>query len=314
MNVAEVTIDAIAAGGDGIARAGELVVFVPRSAPADHARIRFETRRRFARGMIEELITPSPHRVEPPCRHYRVDRCGGCQIQHLRYSAQLEAKQGIVRDALTRIGKRSVDRPSVEPSPQEWRYRRKLTLALRRRRVSDDWTIGLHRFDDPVGVFQLEDCPITDERVMAIWREVMSARAQLPSTDELRASVQLAESGASILVEGGNEWSGRRSFFEAVPSATALWWRPVNRARQLVAERAGGASASGSGADASAEEVTGAGQHFEGAFFAVNGQGAVENARGGGHLPLHGVDDGQAKPPRRVGELRQYVGVRGFDC
>jgi 23S rRNA (uracil1939-C5)-methyltransferase len=236
VSVAEVTIERIAAGGDGIARTENVVVFVPRSAPGDRARVKLDIRKRFARGEIVELLAPSAERVTPPCGHYIADRCGGCQLQHIDYPAQLEAKRGIVRDAITRIGKRSIELPDIQPSAKEWRYRDKLTLAMRRA-PGGPWVIGLHRYDDPVGVFQLVDCPITDERVLAVWQQVMAAQEHFPPADELRASVRLVADGASIVMEGGNAWTNRATFFSAVPLATALWWRPAHRARSLVAER-----------------------------------------------------------------------------
>jgi 23S rRNA (uracil1939-C5)-methyltransferase len=242
MNVAELTIDSIGAGGDGIGRAEGVVVFVPRTAPGDRARVRLDTRKRFARGTLEELVEPSIERIDPLCYHYRMDNCGGCQLQHMRYDAQVEAKRGIVRDALTRIGKRAVELPQIEASDKEWRYRRKLTLAMRKS-AGGEWKIGLHPYNDPVGVFQLADCPITDERVMEAWRQVMEARSHFPPGDELRASVQITGDDTAIVMEGGHEWPARTQFFQAVPAATALWWRPTNRARSLVAERGARAGA-----------------------------------------------------------------------
>lgn len=242
MKTADVTIERLAAGGDGVARPEGIVVFVPRSAPGDRARVRLDVRKRFARGTIETLLEASPDRVEPPCDHYRDDRCGGCQIQHLRYDAQLEAKRGIVHDAIVRIGKRTAEPPSIEASPNQWRYRRKLTLAMKRRR-DGRWVIGLHPYDDASRVFQLRDCPITDERVIAVWREVMAAHAHFPPADELRAFVQILDVGTVVVMEGGNEWPARAAFFAAVPSATSLWWKPAHRARSIVASR-GDASAS----------------------------------------------------------------------
>ena len=236
--VADLTIDRIAAGGDGIARADAVVVFVPRSAPGDWARIRLDIRKRFARGEIEEILLPSPQRVEPACAHYTVDKCGGCQLQHIGYDAQLQAKQGIIRDAVTRIAKRNVDLPAIHASDKQWRYRLKLTLAMRQSR-DGAWIIGLHPYDDPGVVFQLQDCPITDDRVIAVWRQIMAAHRYFPMADTLRASVRLLDDGAAIVMEGGNAWPDRGAFFQAVAGATALWWRPVHRARSLVAERNG---------------------------------------------------------------------------
>lgn len=236
MTTVDLMIDTIAAGGDGIGRADGVAVFVPRTAPGDHVRVAIDTRKRFARGALREILTPSAERIDPLCVHYRADRCGGCQIQHLRYDAQLGAKRTIVRDAITRIGKRTVDRPDIERSANQWRYRRKLTLAMRRT-SGDAWVIGLHPFDDAGRVFQLADCPITDERVIATWRQVMEASAHFPDGDELRASVRLVEHGTAIVMEGGNEWPDRAEFFRVVTAAQSLWWKQTHRPPLLVAQR-----------------------------------------------------------------------------
>ena len=234
-DVAELTIHSIAAGGDGVARAEGFVVFVPRTAPGDRVRATLERRNRFARGTLVDVLEPSPVRVEPPCEHYRADQCGGCQLQHLAYDAQRDAKAGIIRDGLARIGKREIAVPRVEPSDQRWRYRTKLTLGMRR--TGDDWVMGLHPYDDPVALFQLRDCPITDERVVAIWREVMAARDYLPESSELRGAVRLVGDGASVTIEGGARWSTFDAFLAHVPSATAVWWAPDDQRRRLVASR-----------------------------------------------------------------------------
>ena len=231
----ELAVQSIAAGGDGVGRSEGLVVFVPRTAPGDVAMVNIESAKRFARGRLVSLITPSSQRVDPPCKHYRVDACGGCQLQHIRYSAQLEAKQGIVRDSITRIAKRSVEIPKTRPSAREWRYRTKLTLAMKR--SGEQWTMGLHPYDNPTGVFQLEDCPITDERVVAAWREIMDAVASLPPSPELRGTVRLAGDEIVVLIRGGTIWATDRAFFDALPSASALWWAPGESAPRLLHER-----------------------------------------------------------------------------
>ena len=238
MSSVEVTIESIAGGGDGVARSDGVVVFIPRTAPGDRARVRLDLRKRFARGILEEVLVPSDSRVQALCYHYRVDRCGGCQLQHMTYESQLEAKRAIIRDSLTRIGKRQMENsPEIEASEKQWRYRRKLTLAMRRG-ADGQWAIGLHPFDDPGAVFQLSDCPITDERVMNIWREIMEARHYFPRANELRASVRLiSEDDVSVVMEGGDRWPAKSAFLNEVPSITALWWKPENKARSLVGER-----------------------------------------------------------------------------
>lgn len=232
---ATLKIASIAAGGDGVGRTEGVVVFVPRTAPGDVARVRIARAKRFARGELISLEAESPARVEPPCPHYTEDRCGGCQIQHLSYAAQLEAKRTIIGDSLRRIGRRDISDPEVEPSDLPWRYRRKLTLHLRRTR--DGWIAGLHPYDDPVAVFDLADCPITDERVLAVWRELRGAFDALPAERSLRVAVRLLDDGAAATVEGGQVWRTADSFFSSAPSLTELWWRPEGGTTRRVAAR-----------------------------------------------------------------------------
>ena len=235
MSSFDLRIDSIAAGGDGVGRHEGMVVFVPRSAPGDVLRVSGTKKDRLVRGRIERVMEPSPDRVEPPCAHYTVDRCGGCQLQHVSYDAQLRAKSGIIADSLNRIGRLAVDHPEVKASPHPWRYRRKLTLAIRP--TGDRWVAGLRRYDDPDAVFQLVDCPITSEEVMADWRAVLEHLALLPRAPELRAAVRTMAGGFSFVVEGGRAWTDSATLFDRVPRMRELWWQPEDRRRRLIHTR-----------------------------------------------------------------------------
>ncbi|HUF28364.1 MAG TPA: TRAM domain-containing protein [Gemmatimonadaceae bacterium] len=260
-------IDSIAAGGDGVGRTGGLVVFVPRTAPGDVVTIRVEQRGRFARGRLLAVERPSPHRVEPPCPHYTAQDCGGCQLQHLTYPAQLDAKRAIVRDALVRIARRQVELPDVRPSPVEWRYRRKLTLAIRW--SGGRWRAGLHPWHDPVGIFALEDCPITQEPVLEVWRLVMLQASHFPRVPSLRGAVRLLDQGAAFVLEGAGGWPNARRFFDAVPALAALWWQPDGHRRRLIARRPPAAHAAAVDSP-SAAAASRAGREAGAAFAQVN--------------------------------------------
>ena len=233
---AELEIASIAAGGDGVGRTEGQVVFVPRSAPGDLARVSLAPRGRFARGEITEILRPAPSRVEPPCPHYTIDRCGGCQLQHLAYEAQLDAKERIIVDTLARIGKREVAVREIRASEHPWRYRRKLTLALRWAR-GPGWIAGLHPYADPAAVFALTDCPITDERVVAIWRSIMRHAKLFPRVPALRGAVRLLDRGASFVLEGGRQWREAEALMAAVPELRAVWWASEGARARLVARR-----------------------------------------------------------------------------
>jgi 23S rRNA (uracil1939-C5)-methyltransferase len=230
------SIESIAAGGDGVARHGGLVVFVPRTAPGDRVQANVFGKKTFARGRLRTVVEPSPSRVVPPCPHYVNDDCGGCQLQHMSYDAQLEAKGEIIRDGLVRIGRRSIDPPAVRPSPEPLRYRTKLTLAMHRR--DGQWIMGLHPYHDPVGVFQLKDCLITDQRVMDAWHQVQAASALLPPARELRGSIRVTAEGQMIcVIEGGTQWARGGEFLHSVPALAELWWHPVDGPRHRIGSR-----------------------------------------------------------------------------
>lgn len=228
-------IDAIASGGDGVARSEGLVVFVPRTAPGDVITATIAGKGHFARGTLRTVTRPSPDRIDPPCPHYTRDRCGGCQLQHMGYAAQLAAKQRIIADAIGRIGKRPVAPPPVASSVSEWRYRTKLTLALRHR--GGGWIAGLHPYDNPGHVFPLADCPITDRRVVTTWREILEAARFFPDAPTLRGSVRWTAEGPTFVLSGAARWSTRNEFFDAVPTLAAAYWEPAERPRELVGDR-----------------------------------------------------------------------------
>lgn len=132
----ELTIDALAAGGDGVGRAPDgRVVFVPFTAPGDRVRVRVtRARSRFARARVETLLAPGPRRVEPQCEAFGV--CGGCRWQHLDYSLQVEAKARILSDALERLGGLEIPTSvSITPSPAAYGYRIRSRLQVRGGRV-----------------------------------------------------------------------------------------------------------------------------------------------------------------------------------
>jgi len=153
----------------------------------------------------------------------------------MQYAAQIDAKQRIITDAMARIGKREIASPDVVPSADEWRYRTKLTLAMRRR--GGGWIAGLHPYDDPGRVFALSDCPITDRRVVAAWREVMHASEFFPDAASLRGSVRWTDEGPTFVLTGAARWSDHARFFEAVPTLAALYWESEGAPRKLLGDR-----------------------------------------------------------------------------
>jgi 23S rRNA (uracil1939-C5)-methyltransferase len=130
-DVCEVVIDKLVYGGDGLGHVGRQAVFVPLSAPGDRLRIHVvEVERNFARGTILEILDPSPLRRVPPCDHF--GDCGGCQLQHLTYEAQVESKRGFVRESLRRIAGLEWTLPIDVVTSSELGYRSRAEIKVSR--------------------------------------------------------------------------------------------------------------------------------------------------------------------------------------
>lgn len=99
----EITITDIGTNGEGIGKINDFVIFVPEAITGDQLEVKIlKVKKNLAYGKIEKILSPSSRRSEVTCEVAR--KCGGCQLQHMSYEAQLEWKQSKVYNALTRIG------------------------------------------------------------------------------------------------------------------------------------------------------------------------------------------------------------------
>jgi tRNA/tmRNA/rRNA uracil-C5-methylase (TrmA/RlmC/RlmD family) len=166
----ELTIDGVAFGGDGVGRYEGQVIFVPFTVDGDAVAVRItQTGKRFARARMEDLLQPSPYRIDPHCRYHGC--CGGCCYQHIRYDHQLQLKQRQVADAFKRIAK--LKHPPIDPivgSPGFFNYRAKADYHVH---VSRKGSL-LIGFMDVAGerVIDIERCEIVDESINEACRDL----------------------------------------------------------------------------------------------------------------------------------------------
>lgn len=121
--------------GEGVAQVGGFTVFVPDLLPGERGEaLVAQVERRFARARLvrRDAATASPLRTDPACAVFGA--CGGCQLQHLTYAAQLEHKRTVVVSALRRIGRFLEGEVPVLPTlgmTHPWRYRNHVQVPLR---------------------------------------------------------------------------------------------------------------------------------------------------------------------------------------
>ena len=128
----ELQIDRLGTSGEGVGRHENFTIFVPHALPGETISVVIEdVKSSYAHGRIKQILHESVDRVAPLCELY--EECGGCQLQHLSYEAQLRAKRAQVVDALIHIGKLP-QIPVMETlrAEEPWNYRNKMQFPIGR--------------------------------------------------------------------------------------------------------------------------------------------------------------------------------------
>lgn len=100
----ELEIDDISTEGEGIAHIDGYALFIKDAIPGDVVRVKvIKAKKNYGYGRLIKIVKPSKDRVQPVCPVAR--QCGGCQIQHLSYDAQLAYKENKIKNCLVRLGK-----------------------------------------------------------------------------------------------------------------------------------------------------------------------------------------------------------------
>lgn len=181
---AEILIEDLAFGGDGVGRLDGKAIFIPGAIPGETVRIRIiKDKGSYARGEILKILRPSPLRRSPPCPWFL--KCGGCSYQHLEYSAQLEFKEAQVRALMARLGGMAdVPVHPIAPSPTEFAYRNRITVHTRHGRTGFH-NRGGHR------IVEIEECLLAPEELNLAFRK-WKTRAPSTSVRTLRLPGQAA--------------------------------------------------------------------------------------------------------------------------
>ena len=128
--IEEAEITAMSSDGNGIAKIDGMVVFVPYTAVGDKLKIRIvKVQKNYSFGIIEEILEPSPDRVDDNCPVYK--KCGGCAFRHISYEAELRHKAEFVQSNLRRLGGLDPVMLPITPSPLVQGYRNKAQYPIR---------------------------------------------------------------------------------------------------------------------------------------------------------------------------------------
>jgi len=166
-DVIELRFDRIAPKGDAVAHVEgvDKPIYASGVIPGEVAKVTIRrVRRNWVAVEVDEIIAPSPDRVEPRCPLFTT--CSGCQLQHIRYERQLELKRDMVVSQLRTFGR--LEDPPVDPvigAKDPWYYRNHARFTLR------DGQIGfIRRFRKQW--FPVPHCAIMEPTINTIMGEL----------------------------------------------------------------------------------------------------------------------------------------------
>jgi 23S rRNA (uracil1939-C5)-methyltransferase len=179
----DLRVDALAYGGNGVARLEGYVVFVAGAIPGDRVRaVVTKSKRSYAEARTLEVLEPGPDRIPPQADH------PGAPWQVLPYERQLEIKHDQVREALGRLGHlEGYELEPIVPAEQQWRYRNKLEFSFGQE-ADGQLVCGFHAPGQFNQIVPIEDCLLQSERGNAAREQVVAwAREQGLSAWDRRA-------------------------------------------------------------------------------------------------------------------------------
>ena len=125
-----VTIEDMTTEGEGIGKVEGFPFFIKDSIIGDNIQAKIvKMKKTYGYARVEKILTPSINRVQPACDVAR--QCGGCQLQAMAYSQQLEFKRNKVKNNLKRIGGfQEIEVLPVIGMEHPWRYRNKTQVPF----------------------------------------------------------------------------------------------------------------------------------------------------------------------------------------
>jgi len=222
----ELQIEKLVFGGDGLGFVEGKACFVERALPGEKVLARIlSDKPNFMRAKLLRVLEASPHRIHPPCPY--IERCGGCQYQHLPYPEELKWKERQVRESFTQAFKaEEIPVLPIQHGSRDYGYRNSITIHRTTEKNNKPQRLGFIGHDNYSKVL-IDYCMLADKRL----KEIFTAEHNLNRREEKRG-FKLDEKGRifasdeeklyRIRVGGRSLWTSSLGFFQNNIEVTEL--------------------------------------------------------------------------------------------
>lgn len=220
--------------GRGVGRINGKAFFVEGALPGEDVEFRVTNEKRnFAEARLTKVLSASQYRTEPECRYF--SKCGGCSLQHLQHSEQIEFKKQQLLNSAQRVGLEPENTLDSLVGPQ-WNYRRRARLAVQRAR-DGQFLVGFHN-PGSNRIEPIASCMVLDKSLDALLMALPSILNALGADIKI-SEIELvaADNALAVAVEAS------RSLFDAeltsvvkalnvvAEMTTQLWWKVSKNGR-----------------------------------------------------------------------------------
>jgi 23S rRNA (uracil1939-C5)-methyltransferase len=215
------TIQNLSHEGRGVTKMNGKTLFIDNALSGEEVTFNYLKKySKYDEGIAQEIKNPSSDRVQPQCAHFLV--CGGCSLQHMGESAQIELKQSVLLEQLQHFAGLVPETLLPPLTGPTYGYRRKARLGVRFVVKKNQVLVGFHEKNGRY-IADISSCPILDPAVSHLIEPLKACVAQLTAYrhiaqievacgDDEKAFIfrhlePLSEEDKALLVTWGKEYN-----------------------------------------------------------------------------------------------------------
>lgn len=156
----ELLVEKMVQGGDGMARLPDgRICFVQGALPGEKCKVVLTfSKKDFTRGRAIEILEKSPDRVVPACPLY--GKCGGCSLQHLESTKQIEYMERVERENFKRLAHAELPQDFKIHFGNSWGYRNRARVVYCGNRGDGSRGAFGFRGQESNDVVPFKECPV----------------------------------------------------------------------------------------------------------------------------------------------------------